>query len=137
MDEVQAAVLRVKLRKLDEDNRRRRAIASMYGDGVNHPCVRTPSIPVDPESHVWHIYAVVLEDRASLIDHLDAQGVQTMIHYPCMIPEQRPFAGMLGTREVPMAARLQHEILSLPISPVMEDSQVERVVRAVNSWRRG
>ncbi|PWT75155.1 MAG: aminotransferase [Proteobacteria bacterium] len=134
-DELQAAFLRIKLRHLDRDNDRRRQIALRYREGIAHPLVATPRGPSEPSAHVWHLFVVATPGRGSLTRHLEARGIGTMIHYPKAIHRQAAYAELVGEApRVPVAERLQHEVLSLPISPVMTDNQVEAVVAAVNSW---
>jgi len=141
-DELQAAFLRIKLQRLDRDNDRRREIARRYCAAMSHPLVCPPQMPSEPSSHVWHLFVVTTPHRASLMQHLDACGIGTMIHYPKAIhrqPAYREFFAELPP--LPVAERLQQEILSLPISPVMTDDQIDAVIAAVNRWlgpqRRG
>jgi len=134
-DELQAAFLRIKLHRLDGDNDRRRQIALRYCAAISHPLVVPPHVPAVPSTHVWHLFVVTTPHRASLVQHLESCGIGTMIHYPKAIHRQ-PAYDDLFTRlpPPPVSERLQHEVLSLPISPVMTDDQVETVVSAVNGW---
>lgn len=134
-DEVQAAFLRIKLRRLDGDNDRRREIAHQYRATISHPLLVTPSAPAEPSSHVWHLFVVTTPHRASLAQHLAARGIETMVHYPKAIHRQPAYVESFArVPPPPIAERLQHEVLSLPMSPIMTARQVEAVVRAVNSW---
>ncbi len=134
-DELQAAFLRIKLQRLDQDNDRRREIALRYRAAMSHPLVAAPRTPSDPSAHVWHLFVVTTPHRASLVQHLEACGIGTMIHYPKAIHRQPAYGDLFARLSPPpVAERLQHEVLSLPISPVMTDDQVEAVVSAVNSW---
>ena len=134
-DELQAAFLRIKLQQLDSDNDRRREIALRYCAAMSHPLVAAPHAPSDRFAHVWHLFVVTTPHRASLAQHLEACGIGTMIHYPKAIHRQRAYSELsAGLPPLPVAERLQHEVLSLPISPVMPDDQVEAVIAAVNSW---
>lgn len=137
MDELQAAVLRLKLRTLDADNARRRQIADAYDTQITHPLVTRPALPPDPASHVWHLYVIQVDDRAGLAEHLRQQGIETMIHYPAAIHRQAPYRAAFAGDRHPVAERLQDRVLSLPISPVMSDDQTQRVAGAINAWRRG
>jgi len=134
MDELQAAFLGIKLAALQDDNARRRAIAAMYCAEIRNPRVRLP-VPPDPAgSHVWHLFVVTTDRRDALVRHLAGNGIDTMIHYPKAIHRQAAYAESLGGSVVPNAERLQHQVLSLPISPVMTDDEASRVIAAVNSW---
>jgi dTDP-4-amino-4,6-dideoxygalactose transaminase len=134
LDEVQAAILRVKLERLDADNARRRAIAGRYSTEIAHPLVHTPALPAEAAAHVWHLYVVTTPHRSELTAHLDGQGIETLVHYPCVIHQQPAYADLFGPVRLPVAERLQREVLSLPMSPVMTDDEVGRVIAAVNAW---
>jgi len=134
-DELQAAFLGIKLRSLERDNDRRREIARRYCTSIFHPLVVTPQMPSEPSAHVWHLFVITTSHRKSLVEHLDKHGIGTMIHYPKAIHRQPAYAKRFSeTERLVVAERLQNEVLSLPISPVMTDEQVETVVSAVNGW---
>lgn len=137
LDEMQAAMLRVKLRHLDAEIARRREIAQAYAARIDHPAIRSP-VPRDATeaslaSHVFHLYVIRTGRRDALQTHLDALGVQTLIHYPIPIHKQRAYADW-NTREHALAEALAAEVLSLPISPVMSDAEVEEVIEACNTF---
>lgn len=129
LDEVQAAVLRVKLKRLDKDNMRRRDIARYYAEHICHPAVQLIPYVADG-SHVYHIYAIRCKNRNYLQQLLREQGVETLIHYPHPI-HQQPAFNMQGAA-FPVAERWSNEELSLPISQSMTDEQVEYVVECIN-----
>ena len=134
MDELQAAVLRLKLPFLDRDNERRREIARRYTERISDAFIATPATPSFAAAHVWHIYAIVVEARDSLMHHLQGKGIQTSVHYPCAI-HKHPAYFAHRDQSAPMSERLQHQILSLPISPVMQDSEVDYVIDCLNAWQ--
>ncbi|HSQ79570.1 MAG TPA: DegT/DnrJ/EryC1/StrS family aminotransferase [Casimicrobiaceae bacterium] len=134
MSEMNAAVLTIKLAHLDSDNRRRREIARAYRSGIVNPGITLPSEPVNPDRHVWHLFVVRTIDRTSLSAHLESRNVETLIHYPRSIHEQPPYAGEADIAGLPEASQVQHEVLSLPMSPVMTDIDVQYVIDAVNAW---
>ena len=137
IDELQAAFLRIKLKHLDRDNARRREIALRYCAELSHPLIRTPVPPTEPSAHVWHLFVITTPHRASLIHHLDSCGIGTMIHYPRAIHRQPAYAELAAQIDpLPVAERLQDEVLSLPLSPILKDDEMGRVVAAVNSWPR-
>ena len=134
MDELQAAILRMKLRQLDQDNSRRREVAMRYRARIRHPLIGVPAMPADPNSHVWHIFAMTSSYRENLARHLEKSGIETIVHYPCAIHEQPAYRSLTGDVHMPVSERLSHQVLSLPMSPVMETCQVDHVIDVVNSW---
>jgi dTDP-4-amino-4,6-dideoxygalactose transaminase len=135
LDELHAAMLRVKLQLLDARNRRRAAIAAWYTDRLAG-VVTTP--PVDPRRlHVYHQYVVRTPKRERLRAHLAAGGIQTGIHYPVPIHRQRAWAEAYGEAPaLPRAEQAAREILSLPVHPDLTDAEVERVAEAVGRFER-
>lgn len=137
LDEIQAAMLRVKLKHLDAETERRKAIALAYAQGIQNPVIRQP-IPASStltslESHVFHLYVVRTEQRQALQEHLSAAGVQTLIHYP-IPPHQQQAYKAWNERRFPISEAIHREVLSLPISPVMTDEEVAAVIRACNAF---
>lgn len=140
LDALQAVVLRAKLKRLDDWNAQRRRLARRYDDLLcDLPIVR-PSLPADPESHVWHLYVVRLpedapaERRDEVLERLSAAGVGTGIHYPKPVHLTPAFAD-LGYREsaFPHAERASDTIFSLPMYPHLSDTQQDYVVAAMTA----
>ncbi len=130
LDEVQAAVLRVKLGRLDKDNRRRMEIAHYYSTHISNPAVQL--LPdITDSSHVYHIYAIRCHNRNQLKDSLLEQGVECLIHYPTPIHKQKAYSEC-SALQLPVAERWSDEELSLPLSPVMTDEEVRQVVDCIN-----
>ncbi len=137
LDEIQAAMLRVKLPGLAADNQHRRKIAARYSAEISHPSVVLPQAPDDPEEHVWHLYVVRCARRDELQQHLEACGIETLIHYPIPPHKQRAYAGTaLARANLPLTEQLAQEVLSLPIGPTLTDEQATQVIEAVNSFGR-
>lgn len=132
LDEVQAAVLSVKLARLDADNDRRRQIARRYIRQMTNPLVRTPHVS-SWLGHVFHLFTVRCERRDELQKHLAEKGVQTLIHYPIPPHKQEAYAEW-SHLSLPITERIHREVLSLPISPVMTNDEVQCVIDAVNSF---
>lgn len=132
LDEIQAAVLDVKLAYLDRDNNRRREIAGYYRQHITNPRVILPQTDAE-ESHVWHVFVVRSDDRESLKAHLEANGIQTNIHYPTAPHKQGAYSEMAHC-SYPITEKIHREVMSLPISPVMTDEEVRTVVDVVNAW---
>lgn len=133
LDEMQAALLRVRLPSLDRDNSWRREIAARYISGIQHTGIVLPAAPNEHGSHVWHIFPVRLPNRETLQRHLSEYGIQSLIHYPIPPHRQQAFRN-LHTHALPITEAIHREELSLPISQVMSSDQVEQVIRAVNSF---
>ena len=131
LDELQAAVLRLKLAHLDRWNERRRAIAGRYLrelEGVALPRVR------DGAESVWHLFVIRADDRDGVADRLAAAGVETLIHYPNAPHETGAYAGLaVDPDQVAGASRLARSVLSLPIGPHLGEAEVGRVIAAVRA----
>ncbi|NKI19133.1 DegT/DnrJ/EryC1/StrS family aminotransferase [Spongiibacter sp. KMU-166] len=132
LDEMQAAILRVKLAGLSSENRRRGEIAAKYAEGLRHNAILLPD-PGEAGGHVYHLYVVRTQYRESLMRHLQECGVSTMVHYP-IAPHRQKALPDLRFLDLSLTERLQHELLSLPISPCMSDDDVQKVIDACNSW---
>ncbi len=132
LDELQAAVLRVKLGCLDEWNERRSKVAQRYLSGIGHPGITLPQVPSDAQS-VWHQFVVRSSHRDLVAQHLRAQGVETLIHYP-VPPHAQPAYEEFADLSLPMAERLSDEVLSLPMGPHLAIGQVDVVIDALNSF---
>lgn len=135
LDELQAAILRVKLRHLDADNAKRNAIARQYHQGLDQEVVKIPNTRGSSDA-VFHLYVTRSAKREQLIEHLNRQGVQTGIHYPMPIHLQPAYKSRIRTaNDMSVTERLANEVLSLPMYPDLSSGQVGEVVDAVNSFR--
>ncbi|HEY0457389.1 MAG TPA: DegT/DnrJ/EryC1/StrS family aminotransferase [Verrucomicrobiae bacterium] len=134
LDELQAAILRVKLKHLDSWNRRRAEIADRYSAALKGLPVELPVV-ASGNLHVWHVYAILSDERDALQKHLAEQGVPTLIYYPLPLHLQKVYAG-LGYREgdFPVAEHLARRILPLPMYPELSDEQVDYVVATVSKF---
>jgi dTDP-4-amino-4,6-dideoxygalactose transaminase len=135
LDEIQAAILRLKLSGLDEQNERRVALVKNYFTGLcDLPGIDLPS-QIDIEKSVWHLFVIRTQDRASLMTHLGAQGVSSLIHYP-VPPHLQPAYEALGreSESFPRAEQAAHEVLSLPLWPAMGADQQQQVIDAIRDW---
>ncbi len=132
LDELQAAILDVKLAHLDEDNARRREIARYYRNNITNPMIVLPQI-YDEEAMVWHVFAVRTEDRGRFQSYLTDAGIQTLIHYPTPPHKQDAYAEWTS-RSYPLSEEIHRTIISLPISPVLTDEEVLQIVKVVNAY---
>lgn len=133
LDELQAALLRVSLKRLDGWNGRRREIAATYAERLAGCGI---ALPVEPAhmKHAWHLYVVRSTQRDALQRHLEAEGIGTMVHYP-IPPHLQPAYAALRLREgaFPESEAIHREVLSLPLSPYLTQSELERVCDAVRA----
>lgn len=133
MDEIQAAVLRVKLSHLDEDVAIRKRVAQYYIDNIRNPQITLPDVR-DSDAHVFHIFPVRCGCRDDLQRYLTEMGVQTIIHYP-IPPHKQECYKEWNDLSLPITERIYREELSLPMSPVMTEDEIRGVVDAVNDFR--
>lgn len=133
IDELQAAVLAVKLKRLDEDNRHRADIADMYYKGLANPLVRLPQ-HVDSACNVYHLFPVFCEERDRLQQYLREQGIETLIHYP-IAPHQQECYREYAHLSLPVTEEIHRTELSLPIGPTMTLEEAQKVVNAINDFR--
>jgi len=132
LDEIQAAVLSIKLVGLDRDNRRRSEIARAYLQNIHNPLIHLPAV-LDHSAHVWHIFAIRTANRQALQAYLTAHQIQTLIHYPIPPHKQVAFSEWHHV-SLPLTEKIHEEILSLPISPVMEQNEVTYIVDILNQY---
>lgn len=136
LDELQAALLRVRLRHLEEDIRQRQVLALRYDRGLADSDVGLPAAAGEDVVPAWHLYVIRTPERSALIRHLDAQGVQTQIHYPIPPHRQGAYASLaIADSRVPVATATADEVLSLPFWPGMGDRDIDTVIAAVRSFR--
>jgi dTDP-4-amino-4,6-dideoxygalactose transaminase len=140
LDEIQAAVLRVKLKHLDDDNQRRREIAQFYCDNIKNEIIILPSIEncqssiINSQSHVWHLFVIRTPERDRLQKYLLANGVETLIHYPVPPHKQKAYKEW-NSLSLPITEKIHNEVLSLPISPVMKDEEVQIITDIINAYQ--
>jgi dTDP-3-amino-3,4,6-trideoxy-alpha-D-glucose transaminase len=133
LDALQAAILRVKLRRLDAWNEGRRRAGAALTAALRDAPVRTPAPVADGGDHVFHQYVVRADDRDGLREHLAALGVASAIHYPVPIHRTQAYA-RAGTPSLPVAEALAAQSCSLPMYPDMDDDDVARIAEVVGSY---
>ncbi|HDS1681670.1 TPA: DegT/DnrJ/EryC1/StrS family aminotransferase [Pseudomonas putida] len=132
LDEIQAAMLDVKLKHLDDEVARRRNIAKCYAKGIENSKIALPAHGEDGE-HVWHLYVVRTAVRDALQAHLASKGVQTLVHYPIPPHKQQAYKHLNGL-SLPVTEKIHEEVLSLPMDPTMTQEAIEHVIDACNSF---
>lgn len=133
LDEIQAAFLRIKLKSLDSDNKRRQEIARTYRERIQNEHIILPQVKSE-ERAVWHLFVVRTTNRAKLQKYLAQNDIQTIIHYPIPPHKQQAYK-QYNHLSLPITEQIHSEVLSLPISPVMSDEQVGAVIEAMNNFR--
>lgn len=133
LDEIQAAVLDVKLKYIDEENARRREIAKRYISEIKSDKIVLPVNPENEKEHVWHLFVIRTQEREKLQNYLTDNGIQTLIHYPIPPHKQGAYKEM-NTLTFPVTEKIHNEVLSLSISPVMTDEEVDTVITVLNAF---
>ena len=140
LDEIQAAILNVKLAHLDEDLKERQKVAAYYYENINNPLITLPE-RLDDENNVYHLFPIIVkgkENRDRLQTYLAENEIGTVCHYPIAPHKQECYAKETWNTpqlSLPITERLADEELSLPMSPCMTEDEVKRVVEVINEWR--
>lgn len=134
LDEIQAAILRVKLKYLDEDTDKRRQVAKVYLSGLlSQSSGLTLPYVADYGTHAWHLFVVRTPQREQLAAFLAEKDIQTVIHYPIPPHQQEAYPELSG-QSLPITEAIHREVLSLPMSPVMDSSEVTKVIEGLNRF---
>ncbi|MGX5685023.1 DegT/DnrJ/EryC1/StrS family aminotransferase [Chryseobacterium cucumeris] len=133
LDEIQAAVLDVKLKYIDHENKIRREIAKRFINEIKNPYIILPESPENEGEHVWHVFVIRSERRDELQAHLTENGIQTLIHYP-VPPHQQDAYKEWNLLSFPVSEKIHKEVLSLPISPVMNKEEINMIINCLNQF---
>lgn len=134
MAEVQAAALRVKLPRLDQDNFRRMALANNYLSSVIHPDILLPKPENQALHHTWHLFTILTKKRQPLVSYLDLQGIETAIHYATPPHRQPAFRNSMRHQSLPVTEKIHRETLSLPLYPTLSDKDIRYITETINGW---
>lgn len=134
LDEIQATVLDVKLKYIDADNDKRRKIAKQYCAEIKNSRITLPQIPEKSKEHVWHLFVIRTSQREKLQNYLQENDIQTLIHYPIPPHKQRAYK-YYNNLSFPITEKIHEEVLSLPISPVLENEEVEKIIAVLNDFK--
>lgn len=137
LDEIQAAILDVKLRHLDEDNRLRQQVAVYYYEHINNPLITLPK-RIPNENNVYHLFPVLCKKRDELQEYLKQNGIQTLIHYPIPPHKQECYAHEcwnIPQLSLPITEQIHNQEISLPMGQCMTQEQTEFVVKIVNEFK--
>lgn len=132
LDELQAAFLNIKLPTLDADNEIRREIAKKYISKINNDKITLPYYD-GSKNHAFHLFVIRVKNRNTLVDHLDRNGIGHLIHYP-IPPHKQQALSEFSHLSFPNAEKIHNEIISIPMSPVMTEQEVDGVISVLNSY---
>ncbi|WP_164111727.1 MULTISPECIES: DegT/DnrJ/EryC1/StrS family aminotransferase [Sphingobacterium] len=133
LDEIQAAVLDIKLKYIDIENEIRRTIAERYINEIINEKIILPIGPLDKNEHVWHVFVILCENRCELQKYLSENGIQTLIHYPTPPHKQEAYREW-NNLSYPISEKLHDEVLSLPISPIMTEVDISKIIELINKY---
>lgn len=137
LDELQAAMLSVKLKHLDVDNRKRRKIARIYISLLRNVHGVKMVLPINVNDSNYHLFVIRVEDRDALKKYLEQKGIPTLIHYPITIPDQPMFRGKYKSLKIPEARNFVKEVLSLPCYPIMKFIEVNFICKQLKAFYEG
>ncbi|PKG82239.1 aminotransferase [Colwellia sp. 75C3] len=132
LDEIQAAILNVKLKYLDDEICRRQQVANAYIANIYNPLIQLPKV-TQQEEHVWHLFVITTEHRELLVQYLLENGIQTLIHYPLPPHKQQAYKAW-NELSFPVTEKMHNQVLSLPMDPTLELSSVEYVIDIINQF---
>ena len=133
LDEIQAAVLDVKLKYLDQDNLHRKDMAKLYIDGINNPLITLPDT-LPEEQNVFHLFPILCERRDELQEYLKGRGIGTVIHYPIPPHKQECYKDW-STISLPITEQIACQELSLPIGPTISNNEITSIILSVNEFK--
>ena len=133
LDEIQAGILDIKLKFLDEDNQKRKEIAKYYRKNIKNSSIILPNVYAE-DAHVWHLFVVRTKQRDNFQKYLLDNEIQTIIHYP-IPPHKQECYKLWNNLSYPITEEIHKSVLSLPISPVMSDDEVKKVVEVINEYK--
>lgn len=137
LDEIQAAILDIKLKFLDQETLHRRKIAALYLENINNSLIQLPETQInalDDKQHVWHLFVIRTEHRKALQKHLTEHGIQTLIHYPIPPHKQQAYEEW-NNSSLPISEKIHSEILSLPMGPTLSLTDAQFIVDVCNGFK--
>lgn len=132
LDEIQASILNIKLKHLDNENEKRRQIATIYLNTIRNKKIILPKKQSNQE-HVWHLFTILTEDRDGFISYMKDKGIETLIHYPIQLNEQKALA-MFKHVELPMTERICKTIVSIPNNITLSEQEIQYIVATINEY---
>lgn len=133
LDEMQAAILNVKIKYIDKENLKRKEAAKKYISEIKNPGIVLPVYPQEEQGHVWHVFVVRTRNREKLQQYLLENEIQSLIHYPIPPHKQQAYKEW-NHKSFPVTEKIHREVLSLPMSQVIEDREIETIIDTVNNF---
>lgn len=133
LDELQAGILRIKLKKLDKENKYRQKIAKIYCQRITNPKIILPNLPKQTQNCVWHLFVVRTQNRNQLQNHLTQKNIQTIIHYP-IPPHYQEAYKELNDLKLPITEKIHNEVLSIPLYPYLDLTDINRIIEVLNEY---
>lgn len=133
LDEIQAAILSVKLKYLDKENKTRRAVAEQYNQNIKNSLIHLPKTPKNGKEHVWHLFVIRTKKRKELQDYLLKNKIQTLIHYPIPPHKQEAYKELKDLR-LPVTEKIHEEVLSIPLNSILSQAQKDYIIKVLNSY---
>lgn len=134
LDEIQAAVLNIKLKYLDSENSIRREIAKTYSENIKNEKIILPEVPINAEEHVWHLFVIRTLDRENLSQYLTKNDIQTIIHYPFPPHKQQAYSEF-NSLSLETTEKIHNQVLSIPISPVLTIEETDYIINKLNDYK--
>tara|TARA_X000000950_G_scaffold119545_1_gene149790 strand:+ start:7645 stop:8754 length:1110 start_codon:yes stop_codon:yes gene_type:complete len=134
LDEIQAAILSIKLKDLDNESLRRREIAKYYSDGIKNPQIQLPKWDKTKKNHVFHLYVIRCKKRDELKKYLFDNGIETVIHYPIPPHKQKAFEDW-NHLSFPITEDIHNEVLSIPIYSTLTKKKIEYIIQKINDFK--
>jgi len=134
LDEIQAAVLNIKLPHLNDENTKRRSIAKKYDEGIRNESIQLPKLPLQQLSHVWHLYVIQVENRNDFQEYMNLNGIETMIHYPIPIHKQQAYKKYNDINLI-NCETVQCKIVSIPLNSCLDHQSVEYIISTMNKYQ--
>ncbi len=133
LDEIQAAILKIKLANLDKENQDRRLISRLYCLNIRNPKIILPELSLNENSHVWHLFIIRCEKRDDLQEYLEKNGIQTLVHYPIPPHKQKAYKELFDF-QLPITEKIHSQVLSLPLYPNMNKMDVFHIINVINKF---
>ncbi|HGN9465428.1 TPA: DegT/DnrJ/EryC1/StrS family aminotransferase [Enterobacter cloacae] len=134
LDEIQAAVLKVKLKYLDNETELRRNIASRYLSEIKNEFIKLPSVTSDSNTHVWHLFVVKTKHRESFQEYLSEKGIGTLIHYP-LPPHKQQAYKEFNSLSFPITEEIHNSVISIPMDPTLTHEEISYIINTINMFK--
>lgn len=133
LDEIQAAILRVKLKYLDNDNKIRREISNKYRTNIKNELITLPTC-IEEDAHVWHLFVIRTKERNKFIKYMLDNNIETSIHYP-ISPHHQKSMIKYNRISLPISEKIHSSVVSIPISPVLEQWEIDKIIDVINKYK--